>query len=97
MVSELFIAVRVAFVVVTSILFAIVLASYVRFRNRRMLLITIGFGLFFLHGIISIPEIINSTYDVAFTDSLHLLADLAGLIFILLGTVQDILFKKSQD
>ncbi len=97
MVSDLFIIARIAFVVTTSILFAVVLPAYLRFRSRRMLLITIGFGLFFLHGLISIPEIIDNVYDIEFTDSVHLLFEIAGLVFILLGTVHDMLFKKTQE
>jgi hypothetical protein len=97
LVTELFVAVRIAFVVTTSILFFIILAAYARFRSRRMLFITIGFGLFFVHGLLSVPEVISNTYDLYFTDSLHILADLAGLVFILLGTVQDMFFRKTQE
>lgn len=97
LVSDLFIVARVGFVVTTLILFAVILPAYLRFRSRRMLLITIGFGMFLLHGLISIPEIINNVYNIDFTDSLHILFDLAGLVFILLGTVQDMLFKKTQE
>lgn len=97
MVSLIFIVARVAFLVAASILFAIVLTAYLRLRSRRMLFVTIGFGLFFVHGLISIPEIVNRAYNMDFSDSFHLIVDLAGLIFILLGTVQDVVFKKTQD
>jgi len=97
LVSDLFLGVRIAYVVITSILFFVLFAAYIRFRNSRLLFITIGFGLFFIHGLLSIPEIISNTYDVYFTDSLHLLFDSVGLVFILLGTLQDLFFKKRQD
>lgn len=84
-----FIASRVIFVIVTTIVFAISLLTYKRLRNRKMQLLTIGFGLFFVHGIISIPEIFNQAYNIAFTDSLHLLIDAVAILFILIGILRD--------
>ena len=88
---------RLVFTIVTTILFIIVLSAYLRLRSHRILLITIGFGLFFLHALISIPELINTAYNREFTDSLHLLMDSTGLVFILLGTLHDALFKPKQE
>jgi hypothetical protein len=97
MVSELFIIIRVAFVIVTTILFSIILVTYSRFRNPKLLFIAIGFGLFFIHALVSVPELLSNDYDVGFTDSFHLLLDTAGLIFVMLGTCLDMIFKKTQD
>lgn len=80
---------RLAFVIVTTIIFLIALLSYSRLRNRKMLLLTIGFGLFFVHGLISIPELFSIVYNKDFTDSLHLLMDSVALLFILLGALKD--------
>lgn len=84
-----FILSRVIFVIVTTVIFAISLLTYKRLRNKKTLLLTVGFGLFFVHGLISIPEIFNQAYNVAFTDSLHLLIDAIALLFIVLGVLQD--------
>ena len=67
-----FILARAIFVVVTTIVFSFSLLTFSRLRNKKTLLLTIGFGLFFVHGLISIPEIFNPTYNLDFTDSLHL-------------------------
>lgn len=97
MASELFIAVRIAFVIVTTVLFFVILAACYRFKSRRMLLITVGFGLFFVHGLLTAPEIFSDNWDITFSEGWHLLADVAGLVFIMLGTLQDVIFKKKQE
>ena len=84
-----FILARVIFVIITIVIFAISLLTFKRLRNKKTLLLTVGFGLFFVHGLISIPEIFNPTYDVAFTDSVHLLIDAVALLIILVGVLQD--------
>ena len=88
-VTLLGIAARLAFLVVTALLFAIALLTYLRLRNQKTLLLTVGFGLFFVHGVISIPELFFLNYDVAFTDSLHLLIDATALILIFLGVLKE--------
>ncbi len=89
MIVWLFILSRIVFVVITSIVFAISLISYSRLPNRKSLLLLIGFALFFVHGLISIPEIFNQTYNRDFTDSLHLLIDAAAILLILIGVLKD--------
>jgi|GEM_PF-1724776 hypothetical protein len=84
-----FILARVIFVIVTTFVFAVSLLTYKRLRNKKTLLLTVGFGLFFVHGLISIPEIYNQAYNLGFTDSLHLLIDAVAILFILLGVLQD--------
>jgi hypothetical protein len=80
---------RVVFVIVTTVIFGIALLTFSRLRNKKTLFLTVGFGLFFIHGLISIPEIISSTYNMEFTDSLHLLIDAIALLFLLIGVLQD--------
>ena len=80
---------RIVFVIVTTVIFGIALLTFSRLRNRKTLLLTVGFGLFFIHGLISIPEIFNNTYNVGFTDSLHLLIDAIALLFLIFGVLRD--------
>ena len=80
------ILVRIALVVATALLFTIVFAAYLRLRNRKLLFISIGFGIFFAHGLITIPELfINFTI----TENMHLLIHFIALAFILFGTLKD--------
>jgi len=88
-VTEIDTIARIIFVIVTTITFAIALLSYSRFRNKKTTLLTIGFALFFVHGLISIPELFLPGYDTMFTDTLHLLLDAIAILFILAGTLKD--------
>jgi len=54
-----------------------------------MLLITIGFGIFFAHALITVPELFNEAYAVVMTENVHFLYNLIGLVFILLGILKD--------
>jgi len=81
--------VRVGLVVATTVLFGMVFLAYIRSRNRKMLLIAAGFGTFFVHALVTIPELFSDAYRIALGENLHLLFHLIGLIFILLGTLKD--------
>jgi hypothetical protein len=81
--------VRIGLVAATTVIFAIVLLAYLRLKNRKMLLITIGFAVFFVHALITVPELVNETYAVALDEDWHLFFHLIGLIFILLGILKD--------
>jgi hypothetical protein len=83
------VVVRMALIFATATLFVIVLSAYSRLRSRKMLLITIGFGILFLHALLSVPELFEGTYDMYISESLHLFVDFIGLIFILFGTLKD--------
>jgi len=48
--------IRIALVVATALLFTIIFAAYLRVRNRKLLFISTGFGIFFAHGLITIPS-----------------------------------------
>lgn len=85
---------RLGLFVATAILFSVVLFGYLRLRNRKkrsskMLFITLGFGIFFLHALVTIPELWNINFDIDFNESWHLFIDLIGLIFILVGTLME--------
>ena len=81
--------VRIGLVIPTAIIFVIIFLTYLRVKNRKMLLMSIGFGIFFGHALIAIPEIFSSAYDVFLDENAHLLINLIALIFILIGTLKD--------
>jgi len=81
--------VRLALVWATSFLFGIVLMTYLRLRSRKMLLISIGFGIFFVHALLYIPGLIAEHYHVILTENVHLMIHLVALIFIALGIFKD--------
>jgi hypothetical protein len=83
------IVVRTALIFATAILFGIVLLAYSRLRSRKMLLITTGFGLFFLNALILMPELFSQDIDMLISQNLHLFLILIGLIFILFGTLKE--------
>jgi hypothetical protein len=80
---------RIAFIAVTTVTFSVALLTLSRLRNKKTILLTVGFGLFFAHGLISIPELFNRIYNLDFTDSWHLLLDAMAILFILIGTLKD--------
>jgi hypothetical protein len=87
MALELFDAIiRVGLVIATAFLFSIVFAAYLRLRNRKLLFISVGFGIFFAHGLITIPELF---INFMITENTHLTIHLIALAFILLGTLKD--------
>jgi hypothetical protein len=80
--------VRVGLVIATAVLFSIIFAAYLRLRNRKLLLISVGFGIFFVHAIITLPELFFSIgYNI--DENTHLLIHLVGLFFILIGILKD--------
>ena len=80
--------IRVGLVIATAVLFSIIFAAYLRLRNRKLLLISIGFGVFFVHAIITLPELFfNIGYMI--DENTHLLIHLVGLFFILIGILKD--------
>jgi hypothetical protein len=83
------IIVRVGLTVATSILFGLVFLSYWRTRTGKMLLISLGFAVFFVHALITIPELFNDAYQIAMSENLHLLIHLVALVFILLGILKE--------
>lgn len=81
--------VRIGLVVSTGFLFGIILLTYHRLKNLKMLLITIGFGIFFVHALITVPELFNEAYAVVMSENVHFLIHLIALVFILLGILKD--------
>jgi uncharacterized membrane protein YadS len=83
------IVVRVGLVLATTFLFVIVFLAYLRLKNHRMLLVSVGFGIFWVHALISLPEVINESYHVALDENMHLFIHLVAMIFILIGILKD--------
>jgi hypothetical protein len=83
------IVLRFGLTVATGFLFGIVFLSYWRTRTSKMLLISIGFAIFFVHALITIPELFSDAYMIAMSENLHLTIHLISLVFILLGILKD--------
>jgi len=81
--------VRLALVLATGVLFGIVFLAYLRLRNRKTLLISIGFGIFFVHALVYIPELFSEASAIVPSENVHLLIHLVALIFILVGMLKD--------
>ena len=82
------VVIRVGLVIATSVLFSIIFAAYLRLRNRKLLLISVGFGVFFVHAIITLPELFFGI-GYMIDENTHLLIHLVGLFFILIGILKD--------
>lgn len=83
------VVVRMALIFATATLFIIVLSAYLRLRSRKILFITIGFGMFFLNALILMPELFSQDIDMLISQNLHLFIILIGSIFILFGTLRE--------
>jgi len=83
------VVIRVGLVLATGFLFGIVFLAYLRLRSQKMLLISIGFGIFFVHALAYIPELVIEEYHLILTENIHLLIHLTALIFIALGILKD--------
>lgn len=81
------ITIRIVLVVATAFLFAVILAAYIRLKNRKLLFISIGFGIFFVHALIYIPELFAPGFVVS--ENAHLLIHLVALVFIVVGILKD--------
>lgn len=81
------IVLRISLVIATGILFTIVFAAYLRLKNRKLLFLSTGFGIFFVHALIYIPELFGLAYTIG--ENTHLIIHLVALLLILLGTLKD--------
>ena len=85
-VEVLDLVVRVGLVLATTFLFGIVFLTYLRVRNRKLLFLSAGFGVFFIHAVITIPELF---YNFVINENTHLIIHLVALTIILFGTLKD--------
>jgi hypothetical protein len=80
---------RISLVLATGFLLGIVLLAYNRMRNTKLLLIAIGFAVFFIHALLYMPEIMISQYTFEFTENHHIAFNLIALVFIALGILRE--------
>jgi hypothetical protein len=82
-------AISLGLIAATSVLFAIVFLTYLRMRNRKMLLFSLGFGALFFGALLRLPQILIEGYTSIVTENVLLLLQLVGLIFIVIGILKD--------
>ena len=80
---------RISLVLATGFLFGIIFLAYNRIKNTKLLLISIGFGVFFIHSLLYMPELMISDYTFKFTENLHIAFNLIALVFIALGILRE--------
>ena len=83
------IALRIGLTLATSFLFGIMFLGYWRTRTRKMLFVTAGFAVFFVHALITVPELFSDTYQIAVSENVHLLIHLIALVLIAIGILKD--------
>ncbi len=83
------IVLRVGLTLATSFVFGIMFLGYWRTRTRKMLFVTAGFSVFFIHALITIPELFSDTYQIAMSENVHLLIHLIALVLIAIGILKD--------
>jgi predicted transporter len=83
------IVLRVGLIVATSFLFGIMTVGYWRTRTRKMLLVTMGFGVFFVHALITVPELFSDAYQIALSENVHLFIHMVALTLIAVGILKD--------
>jgi predicted transporter len=83
------IVLRIGFVLATSFLFGIMFLGYWRTRTRKMLFITAGFAVFFVHALITVPELFSDAYQIAMSENVHLFIHLIALVLIAIGILKD--------
>jgi predicted transporter len=83
------IVLRVGLTLATSFLFGIMVLGYWRTRTRKMLFVTVGFAVFFVHALITVPELFSDTYQVAMSENVHFLIHLIALVLIAMGILKD--------
>jgi len=83
------IVLRVGLTLATSFLFGIMFLGYWRTRTRKLLFVTAGFVVFFVHALITVPELFSDTYQIAMSENVHLLIHLIALVLIAIGILKD--------
>jgi len=83
------IVLRMGLTIATSFLFGIMFLGYWRTRTRKMLFVTVGFAVFFVHALITVPELFSDAYQIAMSENVHLLLHLIALALIAIGILKD--------
>ncbi len=79
--------IRIILVTVAAILFGVIVLTYNRIRNRKLLFISIGFGILLIHSLITIPELLLNA--VVINVNLDITLDTITLVFVLIGILKD--------
>lgn len=80
---------RISLVLATGFLFGIIFLAYIRMKNPKLLLISIGFAVFLIHSLLYMPELMISQYTFEFTENMHIAFNLLALIFITIGIIRE--------
>jgi hypothetical protein len=80
------VVIRVLLMLATGFLFGLIFVAYLRVRSRKLLLISVGFLIFFIQYVATIPELY---FNFVIDENLHLLLHLIALVFILIGILKD--------
>ncbi len=83
------IVLRVGLTLATSFLFGIMFVGYWRTRSRKMLFVASGFAVFFIHALITLPELFSNSYQIAISENVHLFIHLIALVLIAIGILRD--------
>ena len=83
------ILIRVGLVLSTGFVFIIIFSTYFRLRNRKMLLMSIGFGIFFINALIHIPKLFVEELKLMLSENTFLLIYLVGSIFVAMGILKE--------
>ncbi len=85
--SVIDLVIRIILVTVAAILFGVIVLTYNRIRNRKLLFISIGFGILLVHSLITVPELLLNT--VVINVNLDITLDTITLVFVLIGILKD--------
>jgi predicted transporter len=80
---------RIGLVIATGFVFGIMFLGYWRTRTRKMLFISAGFAVFFVHALITVPELFSDAYQIAMSENVHLFIHLIALVLIAIGILKD--------
>jgi predicted transporter len=83
------IALRFGLTLATSFLFGIMFLGYWRTRTSKMLFVTAGFAVFFVHALITVLELFSETNQIAMSENAELLIYLIALVLIAIGILKD--------
>jgi hypothetical protein len=81
--------IRLGLVLASGFVFGIILLTYLRMKNQKMLLMSIGFGIFFAIALIHIPELFFEDLKLMLSENMYLLIYLVGSTFVAMGILKD--------
>ena len=82
-------ALRIALVIATAFLFGIILLAYLRVKTTKLLFISAGFAVFFLHSLLYMPQIMLQSITIQLTDNTHIAFNLIALVLITIGIISE--------